>query len=177
LTGRRDWLLLGLVALLAGGAGYGYNAWRTGGQTPAANEALVALNTARLPDLDGRVQSVDQWSGKVVVVNFWATWCAPCRREIPFFVALQKKYGARGLQFIGIAVDDVAKVAPYAAELGMNFPVLVGGVEVIDLTRRLGNRAGVLPFTVVLSREGKVVSTEVGAAREAVLEPLLASLL
>src|SRR6476661_1853241 len=118
----------------------------------------------RLPDLDDRLQTVGDWRGKVVVVNFWATWCAPCREEIPLFVKLQKQYGDRGLQFVGIAVDELAKVKPFAAELGMNFPVLVGGAELIELTRKLGNRAGVLPFTVVVSRAGKVVSTEVGTA-------------
>src|SRR5829696_5684301 len=137
---RREWLVLVMVAVFAAAAGYAYNAWRTGSGAPAAAapDGLAALMSTRLPDMDGQAQRLDQWQGKVVVVNFWATWCAPCREEIPLFVKLQKQYGDRGLQFVGIAVDEPAKVKPFAAELGMNFPVLVGGAELIDLTRKLG---------------------------------------
>jgi thiol-disulfide isomerase/thioredoxin len=176
---RRDWTILAAVAVIAAAAGFAYNAWRTGARAPAGKgaAALAALMSARLPDLEQRAQTVGQWRGKVIVVNFWATWCAPCREEIPLFVKLQKKYGERGLQFVGIAIDEPAKIRPFAAELGMNFPVLVAGADAIDLTRKLGNRAGVLPFTVVVDRDGKVVSTEIGTAHNAKLEPLLASLL
>ena len=175
---RRDWIVLAAVALFAAAAGFAYNAWRTGTQPPAAaGDALSALMSARLPDLEQRARSVDEWRGKVIVVNFWATWCAPCREEIPLFVQLQKKYGERGLQFVGIAIDEPAKIRSFAAELGMNFPILVAGADVIDLTRKLGNRAAVLPFTVVISRDGKVVSSEIGTAHNAALESLLTSLL
>lgn len=179
MTKAREWLLIGLVALAAAGAGYGYNLWRSGPDTRAAASAdgLGALMASRLPDLDNNPQSIAQWRGKVVVVNFWATWCAPCREEIPLFVRLQNKHRELGLQFVGIAIDHADQVRPYAAELGMNFPILIGGVDSIELARKLGNRAGVLPFTVILDREGKVVATEVGAAKEAKLEPLLKSLL
>ncbi|MES2565109.1 MAG: TlpA disulfide reductase family protein [Pseudomonadota bacterium] len=166
------------VAVLAAALGYGYNVWRTAPEPPAAaTSGLSALMASCLPDLEQRAQSIAQWQGKVIVVNFWATWCAPCREEIPLFVKLQTKYGNRGLQFVGIAIDNLTQVKPYAAELGMNFPVLIGGVDAIELARQLGNKAGVLPFTVILNREGKIVATEVGAMKEAKLEPLLASLL
>jgi hypothetical protein len=81
------------------------------------------------------------------------------------------------LQFVGIAVDRPGDVRPFAAELGMNFPVLIAGIEAIDLTRRLGNRAGVLPFTIVLDRTGRLVLSQVGLIKESQLDPLLASLL
>ena len=167
------------VALLAAAAGFAYHAWRTGSQTAAAPDAsaVATLVSASFPDLERRAQQLSQWQGKVVVVNFWATWCAPCRQEIPLFVSLQRKYAERGLQFVGIAIDEPGKIKPFAAELGMNFPVLVGGADTIDLTRRLGNRAGVLPFTVILGRDGKVVGTEVGIAHNATLEQRLAALL
>ena len=171
----RERLLIVCVALAAAAAGYAYNLWRTG---PASGDTgLPALMAARLPNLEGNPQSLDQWRGKVLVVNFWATWCAPCREEIPLFVKLQKEYGERGLQFVGIAIDQPEKVRPYAAELGMNFPVLIGGADAIDLTRTLGNSASVLPFTVILDRKGALAQKKVGALKEAELEPLLAELL
>src|SRR5687767_5345616 len=96
-----------------------------------------------LPDLDGVPQALAQWRGKVVVVNFWATWCAPCREEIPLLVKLQARHRDRGLQLVGIAIDRPDKVRPYAKEMGMNFPILIGNLEAVDLAKVLGNRAGV----------------------------------
>ena len=174
----RDWIILACVAIVAAAAGFAYNAWRTSAHDHAGSAGeIAALDAAALHDLDGKAQPFEQWAGKVLVVNFWATWCAPCREEIPLFVSLQKKYGDRGLQFVGIAIDQPEKVRPYAAELGMNFPILIGGADAIALTRILGNRAAVLPFTLIIDRAGRVVRREVGAAKEAKLEPLLSSLL
>jgi len=113
----------------------------------------------------------------VVVVNFWATWCAPCREEIPLFVDLQNELGPRGVQFIGIAIDRPELVKPYAAELRMNYPVLISSLDGIELSRAVGNRAAVLPYTIVIDRAGRVVAKEVGAAGVKRLGTLLASLL
>jgi thiol-disulfide isomerase/thioredoxin len=172
---RREWLVVVAVAVLAVAAGIGVQYWRISG-TPgdAANEALQA---ARFTDLQGETQSVERWRGKVIVVNFWATWCAPCREEIPMFVKLQEKYGERGLQFVGVAIDQPAKVRPFASEFGMNFPVLIGGADAIELTRSLGNKASVLPFTVILGRDGRITATETGAVKEGRFESFLATLL
>ena len=172
---RRGWIPVILVALIAAAAGFGYNQWRIA-SAPAAG-AAEALQAARFTGLEGEAQSVEQWRGKVVVVNFWATWCAPCREEIPMFVKLQAKYGSRGLQFVGIAIDQPAKVRPFASEFGMNFPVLIGGAEAIELTRTLGNKASVLPYTVILTRDGRIAATEMGAVKEERFESFLASLL
>lgn len=175
----REWMLVVLVAIAAGAAGYAYHVWRTAPHSTGAgsDESLARLMAMRLPDLDNKPQSIEQWRGKVVVVNFWATWCAPCREEIPVLVRLQEQLRDRGLQFVGIAIDHADKVRPYAAELRMNFPVLIGGVDAIDLTRKLGNRAAVLPYTVVIDRQGRVAAVEIGAAKESKLSALLASLL
>ncbi|MEQ8496997.1 MAG: TlpA disulfide reductase family protein, partial [Gammaproteobacteria bacterium] len=100
---------------------------------------------------------------------FWATWCPPCLREIPAFVALQQEHREDGLQFIGIALDEPAPVADFTAEKGINYPVLVGSNEVVRLMQALGNAIGGLPYTVVLDASGEVVLTHQGewAAEEA----------
>jgi thiol-disulfide isomerase/thioredoxin len=172
----REWVAIAVVAVVAAAAGYAYNAWRTAPHQENAS-AVAAFESSTLADLDGKLQPLSQWRGKVVLVNFWATWCAPCREEIPLLIDLQKKYEARGLQLVGIAVDQPEKVRPYAAEMGMNFPVLMGGIDAMDLSRTLGNRAGVLPFTIVLNREGHIALRHVGVVKEAAMESLLSSLL
>jgi len=176
MRGGREWLLVAAVAIVAAAAGYTYNWWRTA-PGDQAQQGLAELTGARLPDLEGALHSMEQWRGKVIVVNFWATWCAPCREEIPMLVKLQEKYGARGLQLVGIAIDQPDKVRPYAAEMRMNFPVLMASADGIELTRQLGNKAGVLPYTVVLGRDGKIASREVGVLKEPRIEALLSSLL
>jgi thiol-disulfide isomerase/thioredoxin len=143
---------------------------------PSAS-AATGLMTTRLPDMDGQRRSLEQWRGKVLVVNFWATWCAPCREEIPAFIKVQEKLGAKGLQVVGIAVDQKDKVRPYAAEMKINYPILVGDLEAIDLARQAGNRLGGLPFTVVFDRQGTAIHSQLGGINqqklEALVEPLL----
>jgi thiol-disulfide isomerase/thioredoxin len=130
-----------------------------------------------LPDMDGKPRNVKEWDGKVLVVNFWATWCAPCLEEIPVFIALQKQHGAKGLQFVGIGIDDLENIKQFAAKTGMNYPVLHGQLAAINVGKAFGNRVGALPFTAVVDRTGRIVSAKFGAytretAEQAVL-PLL----
>jgi thiol-disulfide isomerase/thioredoxin len=174
----RSWqiFLVAAVAVAAAGAGYGVNLWRMSG-APPEDDAARAVMAARLVDLDGEMRPIGQWRGKVLVVNFWATWCAPCREEIPGFVRLQEKYRDEGLQFVGIAIDRPDPVRAFAREFGMNYPVLMGGIEAVDMSRRAGNRVGALPYTVVLDRAGRIVATELGGIKEAKLESIIRPLL
>lgn len=132
---------------------------------------------ATLPDLNGQPQALGQWKDKVVVVNFWATWCAPCREEIPALIAVQDKLGPKGLQIVGIAIDQAERVKPYAAQMGINYPVLVGELDAMELVQRAGNQLGGLPFTVILDRSGRPVRSELGALDadrlEKIVQPLL----
>lgn len=136
--------------------------------------ALLALS---LPDAAGKEQSIGQWRGKVVVVNFWATWCAPCREEMPEFVRAQTEFGSRGLQFVGIAVDQADKVDQFAKDLGLNYPTLIGGYGAVELSKTLGNRLAALPFTIIVDRQGQVVHTQLGPLKPSQLRSIVSKLL
>lgn len=140
----------------------------------AASRQLLAIE---LPDTAGQLRRVEQWKGKVVVLNFWATWCAPCREEIPVLIGAQQRLGARGVQVVGIAIDQLEKVKPYFTEMGINYPVLVGDLDLIDLSRAAGNEVGGLPFTVVLDRNGDIVRTALGGVTQAMLDEMVLPLL
>ncbi len=167
--------LAGLVAL-AGGLYFGGFADQGNVADLRGKDAGVLFGVA-LPDTKGREQSLGQWKGKLLVVNFWATWCVPCREEMPEFVKAQKEFGQRGLQFVGIAIDDVAKVEAFAAELGLNYPALIGGYGAIELSRSLGNRLGALPFTIIVDRSGRISHTQLGPIKEAQLRTIIGQLL
>jgi thiol-disulfide isomerase/thioredoxin len=163
------------VAALALGAGLYFGVERRAGAPDPA--AVSALTRADLTDLAGSRATLERWRGKVLVVNFWASWCAPCREEIPGLLRIQQRFAPNGLQVVGIAVDTVDKSRQAASEMKISYPVLVAGVQIIDITRQLGNRAGGLPFTVVLDREGRLVTTHLGLLSEAQLERLVRPLL
>jgi len=115
-----------------------------------------------LRDLKGIPRTVEAWDGKVLVLNFWATWCQPCRREIPALMDLQKKYGNRGLQIIGIAIDDRDDVEKFVSRLGVNYPILAGGDDAMEAATEYGNEIGVVPYSVVVSRTGYIQETYFG---------------
>jgi thiol-disulfide isomerase/thioredoxin len=172
-------VLLAAAAVAAAGGGAVYHHWsRTGGAVAAGSGAVVErVYATRLADLKGGIQTVGQWQGQVLVVNFWATWCAPCREEIPGFARLQERHGPRGLQFVGIAIDQADKVADFSQEFRINYPLLIGGLESMELMREAGNRTGVLPFTLIIDRGGKLISGEPGGLKESRLEQLIEPLL
>lgn len=141
---------------------------------PNANSAIA---TARFYDLEEKIQALEQWKGKVLVVNFWATWCPPCIAEIPEFIKIQKQYAKQGVQFIGIAIDQKSKVQAFAKETKMNYPVLLGDLAGIDLARRIGNTNGGLPYSVIVDRNGNVAATQLGTLSREKLEEIIKPLL
>jgi peroxiredoxin len=135
--------------------------------------AASMLYATTLPDTDGREQSLSQWRGKTLVVNYWATWCKPCLEEMPMFSMLHKRYATRGVQFVGIAADDADKVREFARQSPVSYPLLVGGEGAIRLTRDFGNGPLAVPFTLVLDPEGRVRAAVLGRMEEDALAHLL----
>lgn len=142
-----------------------------------SQHGATAILAANLPDINGENQAVSQWLGKVMVVNFWATWCTPCQEEIPEFIETQDKFREQGLMFIGIALDQADKVKMFSKEFGINYPVLVGSLNTWSLAAAAGNRMSVLPYTVVINRSGEIVETYVGRVNLRKLEKLVIPLL
>jgi thiol-disulfide isomerase/thioredoxin len=179
-TRPRAIALIAVVAVLSAGAGAGYHWWSSSvaaEREAAARAVSDRVFAARFTDLQNGTPTLERWRGQVLVVNFWATWCAPCREEIPVFVRLQDRHGPRGLQFVGVAFDQPDKVAEFAREFRINYPLVLGGIDTMELMREAGNRAGVLPYTLVIDRQGKVVSREPGGLKETKLESLIGPLL
>lgn len=138
--------------------------------------ASTLLSTV-FPDIAGQPRRLREWSGKVAVCNFWATWCVPCREEIPLLIALYEKHRDQGLDVVGIGVDKLPKIVEFAANLKITYPLLVGDARALDLMHSLGNEAGALPYTVVLDKQGTVAYRKLGAFRQGELDAILAPLL
>lgn len=160
-----------LVILLAGGISVGVaiigQRWiaqpasETG--TPIRTSApLQTLPEFGLPDLDGQQVSSSAWADKVVIINYWASWCPPCVREIALFMQTQQQLGEAGVQVIGIAVDRRDDVKRFLADYPINYPILMANPEAIALAKRLGNRIEGLPFTVIFDRRGRRVFSRTG---------------
>ena len=110
----------------------------------------------RLGSSTGTFVTPSDFAGKTLLINFWATWCAPCLEEMPMLMGLQAEYGVDGLQVVGIALDDVQRVRDFVAKLGIDYPVLVGSVDVMDTNRDYGNLTGLLPYSVLVDKSGVI---------------------
>jgi thiol-disulfide isomerase/thioredoxin len=156
-------------------AGYGLQTWSHKDKTAVASLSIAGPEFSIL-DLKGKMRDIKEWKGKVVLLNFWATWCPPCIEEIPELINLQKTYGAQGLQVIGVAVDDDQPVRDFAAKAGFNYPILIGGTDAVELSRRYGNQLGVLPFSAFINRQGEIKLITQGALKSGDAEKILAQL-
>lgn len=173
MTDRREAVILLGVGVAAAGAGIAF--W------PHVNGLLhpdrEVLHTAQLTDLSGKLRSIDEWQGLILVLNFWATWCPPCREEIPGLVRARDKLRSSGVEFLGIAIDQEAKVTAFTRTVPVTYPLLLADANGLELLRRLGNPSGGLPFTVVLDRRGGIVHRNLGAITQQKIEDQLMSLL
>lgn len=169
---RRNALVVGAVALAAAGAGV-----LAGALALQSRSGAAALLSAAYPDLSGRLRQLAEWRGSVLLCNFWATWCAPCREEMPMLAELREKYVSKGVEFVGIGIDPASKLVEFAKTYQIRYPLLVADAGVSNLMRALGNGPGGLPFSVILDRSGSVAYRRLGALSRPEVEGALVGLL
>jgi len=165
----KSWPVIAIAvsAMAAGAAFYLYRQQPpapVAAPTPEVDAAQLAatLPGFQLADRAGQLKSLQDWPNQALIVNFWATWCAPCRREIPLLQQLQRDHGAEGFQVVGIAVDFRDKVLAYADEMKIEYPLLIGEQEALDAAAAFGVEAVGFPFTVFSDRQGRIVTAHMG---------------
>ena len=173
--GRREALILGAAGVAAAAAGFLVGPILIRSTKEEGGNA--ELRSATFVDLAGKQRKLEEWQGRILVCNFWATWCAPCREEIPVLMAARQKYKPTNLEIVGIAIDNAAKVRDFTASLKISYPILLAEADGLDLMRKLGNSSGGLPYTVVADRQGSVLHRKLGALHQGDLDAILGPLL
>ena len=173
---KSHWILSVIVILLVG-ASLLQNKLSTAksgaGESPEARYFFAA----NFPNAQGKVQSLEQWQGKIIIANFWATWCTPCREEMPELSQIHSKYLNKGVVVLGISTDDSEKISEYAKEKPVSYPLLAGEMEAMNLSGVLGNNKGVVPYTVIFDRTGRIVRTYFGRINPAAIDKDVSELL
>lgn len=161
-------ILAGLLAMLGGIGAKGLI------NSTSAQTQQLSLPDFTMADLSGQPHSIHEWQGKIRIINFWATWCPPCLKEMPEFNELQKKYADKNVQFIGIALDDVEPVKAFITAKNIQYPILIGADQGIKLAHNLGNLVDTVPFTLVADKNGRIVKTYMGELKsDQLLETVL----
>jgi peroxiredoxin len=142
---------------------------------PNALKVGDAMPARQRPDLDGKPRALDEWRGKLVLLNFWASWCGPCREEMPLLDQTQQRLAAKGVQVVGIAFDDASSTREFLEKTPVQYPILIDdpAKESEDLSALFGNDRSVLPYTVLIGRDGRILARRAGNFTAATLDAWL----
>ena len=173
---RRQWISIagiGLVALLAGALTSQW-IYRT---SPASDPAIEAFFANSWKTPDGKPVNTDQWRGKVLVVNFWASWCPPCVEEMPALDKLQQEFLSQNVLIVGIGIDSPSNIREFLEMTPISYPIVIGGVEGSSLSKQMGNAQGALPYTVIIKANGQSSNSKLGKMSEEELRKAIKSAL
>jgi len=169
---RSNWIIVGLAVLVAGAGGY----WQRQAAAPPASTALTGqpAPALRLPDLSGTTHDLAGYRGHPVVLNFWASWCLPCREEMPALDRAQQRHGASGATVIGVAMDQSVHVRAFLAAQPVSYPIVLGQLSHPSSAYRFGDVSDVLPYSVLIGADGRVRAQHAGPLDDAMLQQWLA---
>ncbi len=169
---KLKWPVFYLALMVLIGAAYYFLAAKN-----SNNYSTQALFAATFPNENSQPQALKQYAGKIVVLNFWATWCEPCREEMPELSQLHNAYKDKNLVVLGVAVDDVAAIKEFAKETKVSYPLFAADMQGMEIARGLGNDKSVLPYTVIIKADGSVAKIHFGRITKPLLEESLLNLL
>ncbi len=173
---RRQWISIAGISLLALLAGVVTSQWiyKTGLASDPAIKAFFA-NPWQTPD--GKLVDTEEWRGKVLVVNFWASWCPPCVEEMPTLDKLQAEFKSQNVLFVGIGIDSPSNIRQFLEMTPVSYPIVIGGLEGSNLSKQMGNSQGALPYTIIINSQGKSTSSKLGKISEEELRKSIKSAL
>jgi len=125
-------------------------------QKPPLTQNAKLLLAQSLPDAAGTMQDLSQWKGKNLIVNFWATWCTPCVEEMPELSAMQSKLSSKNIQIVGVGIDSAENIRDFSSKYKISYPLYVAGMNGAELARKMGNTNGGVPYTILISKDGKI---------------------
>jgi thiol-disulfide isomerase/thioredoxin len=163
--------------LLVASIGFGFRYFFQGTNHQHGAQSTQALFAATFPNEKGQQQSLGKYAGKTIVLNFWATWCEPCREEMPELSALHQIYQGKNVVVLGVAVDDVAAISDFSKETKVSYPLFAADMQGMEIAAKLGNNKDVLPYTVIIKADGSVAKTYFGRVTKPLLEETLLTLL
>lgn len=173
---RRQWIIITGISLLALFAGVLTSQWiyKT---SLASDPAIKAFLSNPWQTPDGKPADTHQWQGKVLVVNFWASWCPPCVEEMPTLDLLQKEFLQQNVLFVGIGIDSPSNIRQFLEMTPVSYPILIGGMEGSAIAKQMGNTQGALPYTVIINAKGKSTFSKLGKISEEELRSAIKSTL